>query len=209
MTLLRLRYSLYALFILLAFGIVPASAQDETPVNLTFDGGSITVNHEVETTAKVELTVGEQIYILNVPVTIQINDSMMLEAAKLSAPTSQIVGIFAVEPLGMEVIAGEYEKQFRTVTPGADEVVVVYRANVTNLHSETIQTGFTSNLEVMAVDAVGNLYAEDTRLCDDINPGATVECEFVFKVPATAELVDLEVKAVDYERFIFPMKEAD
>ena len=133
----------------------------------------------------------------------------MLEAANLSAPTSQIVGIFAVEPIGIEVIEGEYEKQFRTVTPEANEVVVVYRANVTNLHSETIQTGFTSNLEVMAVDAVGNLYAEDTRLCDDINPGATVECEFVFKVPATAELVDLEVKAVDYERFIFPMREAD
>lgn len=204
MKVLHLRYALYVLLAICFVGIVPASAQDDAPMNLTLEGGSVTVKHEVETTAEVELTVGDQLYVLNVPVTIQIDDSMVLEAAKLSAPTSQVVGIFAVEPLSLDVIDGEYEKQFRTVTPGDDEIVVVYRANVTNLHSETIQTGFSSNLDVMAVDAVGNLYEEEERLCDDINPGATVTCEFIFKAPASAELVDLQVKAVDYERFSFP-----
>ncbi len=208
MNVTRVRSLLVGLFAVLAVGAVPASAQDETPVDLVFDGGTVAIKHDVQTSAEVEMVVGDQLYVLTVPVTIQIDDNMLLEAAGLTAPTSQIVGVFAVEPIGVETIAGEYEKQFRTVTPGDDEVVVVYRANVTNLHSETIETGFTSNLDVVAVDAVGNSYEEDTRLCDDINPGATMECEFIFMAPAGAELVDLQVKAVDYERFSFPAEEA-
>lgn len=204
----HLRYGLYLLFVCLALGIVPASAQDETPVALEFGDGSVTVKHEVQTMAAVEMVVGDQTYILNVPVTIQIDESMMLETAAVSAPTSQVVGIFGVAPVGLELIEGEYEKQFRTVTPRDDEVVAVYRADVTNLHDETIEVGFTSNLETVAIDAVGNRYEEETRFCDDVNPGATVECEFIFKVPAIVELVDLEVKAAAYKRFAFPVQEA-
>jgi len=205
----NLRYLLYLLIACVALGIVPASAQDQDgePINLDFESGNVILKHEVQTTAQVEMMMGEQVYLLNVPVTIQIDDSMMLEAARISAPTSQIVGVFAVEPLGLELIEGEYEKQYRTVTPSDDEVVAIYRANVTNMHRETIQMGYTSNLDTMAIDSVGNTYEEEERLCEDINPGATVECEFIFKVPASAELVDLDLKAVAYKRFAFPAQE--
>lgn len=209
MKLLHLRYALYVLLAVCFVGIVPASAQDEGAVNLTFDGGNVTVKHEVKTTAEVELTVGDQLYVLDVPVIIQIDDNMMLDAAKLSKPMSGIVGTFSIEPIALELVEGEYEKQFRTVTPGDDEVVVIYRADVINLYSETLDAGRTSVLEVTAVDSVGNTYDEDMRICNDVNPGAKIECEFVFKAPVSAELVDLQVKAVDYERFVFPVAEAE
>ena len=86
---------------------------------------------------------------------------------------------------------------------GDNNNVVVFRADITNLHSETLEGAWTSTLEVFAIDSVGNTYDEEQRICDDIGPGETLPCEFVFDVPTDADLVDLRVHAIDIQRFSF------
>ena len=85
---------------------------------------------------------------------------------------------------------------------------VVYTANVTNLHNEPVAVSYSSNLETSAIDDVGNRYEEAHRACDDLGPGEMLTCEFVYDVPSTANLVDLQVSAVAHKRFSFAQTEA-
>lgn len=202
----KYRFTVFAFLLGSMLFALPASAQDsKEPVTVNFDGatGSIGIQRELQTTAKVELVVGDQIYHLNVPVTVQIDASAVLTDANLAAPVAQQVGVVLVEPVEIERVEGDYEKEYRTVSPGAGNVVVVYRANLTNLDSAVLEAGYTSNLSVMAIDDAGNVYEVEQSLCDSINPGEKVSCEFIFNVPTAANLVDLEVKTVAYKRFSF------
>lgn len=200
------RFIIFGLLLSSMLFALPASAQDnKEPITVNFDNatGSIGIQRELQTTAKVELVVGDQIYHLNVPVTVQIDASAVLTDANLAAPIAQQVGIILVEPVEIERVEGAYEKEYRTVTPGDGNVVVVYRANLTNLDDTVLEAGYTSNLSVMAIDDTGNTYEVEQSLCDSINPGEKVSCEFIFNVPTAANLIDLEVKTVAHKRFSF------
>ena len=185
---------------------LPASAQDDkTPVTVDLAGatGSMTLQREVQTTAQVELVVGDQLYHLTVPVTVQLDASLALTDATLAGPVAQQVGVLLVEPTEMERVEGDYEKEYRTVSPGPENVIVVYRADVTNLTDEALQTGYESNLDAFAIDEVGNRYEDEAKICADINPGEKVGCEFIFDVPAAANLVGLDVKTMAHKEFDF------
>ena len=200
------RYVVFMLFMCTLFFTIPASAQDDkTPVIVNLDGatGSLSLQRELHTTAQVELVVGDQIYHLTVPVTVQLDASAVLTDATLTAPVSQQVGVLLVEPTEMEEIEGDYEKEYRTVSPGPENVIVVYRANVTNLMDEVLETGYESNLDAFAIDEAGNRYEDEVKICGDINPGEKVNCEFIFDVPATANLVGLDVRTMAHKAFDF------
>lgn len=207
--------ALVALLLFTAAASTPATAQDaeeeNTPIAVDLEGatGSLSIQHHVETQAKVELMVGDQLYQLTVPVTVQIDATRLLVDALLAAPASQQVGAFLFEPLQIDVLEGDYEKGFWTVAPKSpDNVIVVYTANVTNLHNEPVTVSYSSNLETSAIDDVGNRYEEAHRACDDLGPGEMLTCEFVYDVPSTANLVDLQVSAVAHKRFSFAQTEA-
>ena len=206
------RYLFILLFALLALVAVPASAQEggETstqepiPFNLDDAAGTVGIQHELETTAEVELMVGDQLYKLNVPVTVQIDTMALLADAALTTTASKRVGAFSFEPLSVAVLDGGYEKDYTTVVPSSDDnVVVVYSADVTNLHNESLNLDYSSVLEAWAVDATGNSYEEEARVCDEVDPGETATCDFIFDVPASATLVDLKVETVAYKQFSF------
>lgn len=206
----RSRPVLLALCLCALLVALPASAQDNgKPVVVSFEGetGSIDIQHEVQTTAAVELTVGEQIYRLKVPVTIQIDTQSALTDATLAAPVAQQVGMILFEPTGREIIEGVYEKGQRSVKPSPGNVVVVYRAEITNGDTVPVDGNYTANLKTVAIDDVGSVYQAEERFCGNINPGTTVSCEFVFDVPTTANLVDLEVTAAARKRFAFKVTE--
>lgn len=202
----KLRYIPVIVMLLAIIIAVPAGAQDneKKPATITVDlegaTGSLAINHELETYANVEMVVGEQGYHLRVPVTVQIDTPALLQEAQLAAQASQQVGVFLVEPL----VEGDYEKEFRSVSPSSPEnMVVVFTANMTNLYDEPLDAGFTSVLETTAIDDTGNSYEEEARICDTINPGATRSCEFIFDVPPTANLVDLHIETVAHKQFSF------
>lgn len=192
----------------------PATAQDSeadnTAIVVDLEGatGSLNIKQEVQTQAKVELVVGDQIYQLTVPITVQIDATKPLTDANVTVPAVQQVGSFAFEPVSVEVLEGDYEQSFRSVTPSSsDNVVVVYTANITSLHNAPVELSYSSNLLTAALDDAGNRYEEEQRSCDEIAPGEKITCEFVYDVPASANLVDLDVSAFGYKVFSFPQGE--
>jgi hypothetical protein len=207
----KLRYLLPLAFLFAAFVVMPAGAQDNNAesetisVNLEGANGALDLKHTLETYANVNMTVGDQIYRLRVPVTVQIDASTLLADSLVSAPAQQQVGVILLEPLRVETIQGEYQKQYRTVSPASPEnVIVVFTAKVTNLHNEPLEARYSSTLRTFALDDTGNTYEEEERFCDSIGPGVTIECEFIFDAPASANLVDLKVETVAFKRFSFP-----
>jgi len=122
-------------------GSIPATAQDSEgnnePIIIGVEGskGSFRIQQEVETKATVELLVGDQLYQLTIPVTVQIDTTRLLADAPISAPASQQIGTFLFEPVSVEVLEDDYEQSFRTVEPSsADNVLVLYTANVTIIY---------------------------------------------------------------------------
>lgn len=199
----RVRYVLFAVVAMFTVAVMQASAQD-APINLDGAAQSLIIQKEIETVADVQLTVDGTVYQVRLPVTMQIDTSVPLTEANLSSPAGNQVGVLLIEPIQIEEIEGEYEKEYRTVNPSSEKnEVVVYRAHVTNLHNATLNGGYTSNLEVTAIDEAGNEYDEEERICDDIDPGETLACEFIFDVPKTANLVDLNVMTMAVKRFSF------
>jgi hypothetical protein len=74
----------------------PATAQDDeeaedaaTVVELTGATGSLNIKQEVQTQAKVELVVGDQLYQLTVPVTVQIDTTRPLTDATVAVPVTR------------------------------------------------------------------------------------------------------------------------
>lgn len=198
------------MFALLA--ALPASAQDDEP-SVTIEpagaSGSLDIQHDLQTQATVDVMIGDQVYRLTVPVAVKIDASIPLTSAQVSAPASEQVGTFLVEPVGVQRIQGAYEKDFRTVTPASpDNVVVVFTANVTNLSDETLEPGYSNVLKSSAVDDAGNSYDEEARICGSIDPNETVTCQFIFDAPAAANLVDLKVEALARKQFSFAGLEA-
>lgn len=200
------RYIVLMILASMVLFALPASAQDDkTPVTVDLGGatGSVSLQHELQTTAQVELVVGDQLYHLTVPVKVQLDTSTVLSDATLAGPVSQQVGVLLIEPTEIERIEGDYEKEYRTISPGPENVVVVYRADVTNLMDEVLETGYESKLDAFAIDEVGNRYEDEEKICSDINPGEKVSCEFIFDVPATANLVGLDVETMAHKEFDF------
>ncbi len=202
--------SLAIVLLLSVTSSIPATAQDSEDnnepilINMEDGEGSFSIQQDVETKATVELLVGDQLYQLIVPVTVQIDTTKLLADALISAPASRQIGTFLFEPVHLEVIEDEYEQGFRTLEPSsADNVLVLYMANITNLDKVEANLAYTSLLETTAIDDAGNRYEEEMRFCDEIAPGEKVPCLFIFDVPATANLIDLDVAAKSYKQFSF------
>ncbi len=203
---------IFALIIaLVGLATLPAIAQDsqgeDAPITITWDdaSGTIGVADELQTMAEIELTVGDKTYRLKVPVTVKIDAVAPLADANLSAPVAGQVGIFLIEPVGVQTLEGDYEKEYRQVSPsGPDNVLVLYTANFTNLDEETVDPAYGSAIQALAIDDTGKSYEEAQRVCGKIDPGETATCEFVFDVPASANLVDMKFETKAVKRFSFP-----
>ena len=204
----KLRYAFLLALLPFLFALT-ASAQDSKTkpkdLDLNATTGAITIQRTITATANVNLAIGDQIYQVRVPVAIRIDAATTLTTAQIAAPAANQVGVFVVNPVNVEVLKGDYKGDYRSVSPsGPDNVIVVYTAELTNLHSETIDPRYSEALKTIAVDDAGQTYEEKEKVCDQIDPGETATCEFIFDVPAAANLVDLQVQTMAIKRFGFP-----
>ncbi len=207
--------AIFALIIaLVGLATLPSIAQDsqgeDAPITITWDAvnGTVGVADELQTIAEIELTIGDKIYRLKVPVTVKIDAVAPLADANLSAPVAGQVGIFLIEPVSIQTLEGDYEKEYRQVSPSSpDNTLVLYTANLTNLDEETVDPTYSLALQALAIDDTGKSYEEAERVCNEIDPGETTTCEFVFDVPANATLVDMEFEAKAVRWFSFPKGE--
>ena len=92
------------LITVLIFTVMPLTAQNETTddtIALNFDegNGSIGITNTFSTTAEVKVTLGGQLYKIDVPVEIAIDASSALADAKLTAAAENRVGEMLVAPI--------------------------------------------------------------------------------------------------------------
>lgn len=193
-----------------ALGNDEPSSRPSAPGSLRaqLNDGTLSVSDTLPVMAALEVNLGGQTHLLQVPAVLSIDAQAALADADFLGGREQRIGILHWEIESMEEYDSEYAiSQFTSVntsSPGNKLVVVYSRA--TNLGREPFK--FIGGLrEEFAYDEVGNRYDSLRRSCEDINPGATQTCRLIFDVPANVQLVGLDLAVVDYRRIPIPVGE--
>jgi len=190
---------------LVAFVSVFAQTSATTPID--DNSASFSLVQTLPVTASVEVNINGQVYLLDIPVTVNIDAKKNLADALLTAPAVDRVGdviwrITAIDEYEDEFDMSEYS-ELQPSSP--DNKLVVIDSEITNLDSEPFS--YYVGGERSAYDELGNLYDSTDQTCPDLNPGDTQSCIFVFDVPKTATLVGLDVKVIDHKRIPFSTQE--
>jgi outer membrane lipoprotein-sorting protein len=203
----RLPLIVLTLVLLSLLAVAGVFAQGSETV-LDESNASLSIVQTVPVTASVEVNINGQIHLLAVPVLLNIDAQQNLADALLTAQTIDVVGDVQWVITGITEYDEEYDlSQFSTLEPSSpDNKLVVFESNLTNLGSEPF-VYWTDSTDRYAYDDLGNLYESIDESCDDINPGSTQLCTFVFDVSDSATLLGLDVKVYDHKRVPFNTQE--
>ncbi len=177
-----------------------AGAQEsvsETPIEIALDGaeGTLGINQEVTVMAEAELTIGGQIYKISVPAKVVIDTEQILAEAGAIVNVDHQIGAFAWNVIGMEETSS-YESGYTEVEASSDDnKLVVVTFDMTNMADSTLSI-WDAEVDVFAVDDLGKTYESSKEICDDIDPGETLSCTWVFDVPADVNMVDTSISAM-------------
>jgi hypothetical protein len=204
------RIPLIILSILLAslVAVVSVYAQTGESTPLDENSASLSIVETIPVTASVDVSLNGQIYTLAIPVTVNIDAQKDLAEALLTAQEVDRVGVV----LWRITEITEYEEEFdlseySELQPSSpDNKLVVIDSEVTNMDTEPYSY-YASGGERFAYDELGNLYDPTDQSCDDINPGSTQSCLFVFDVPKTATILGLDLRVIDHKRVPFTAQE--
>lgn len=167
------------------------------PIEIALDSaeGTLGINHEMTVMAEAELNIGGQIYKISVPATVVINTEQLLAEADAITNIESHVGPFSW--VVTEVIEGdEFEEGYLDVDASGDaNKLVVVRFDITNMANETMSI-WEADVAVFGVDDLGKVYESTKNDCDDIDPGDTQSCLWIFDVPADVNMVDTKVEAL-------------
>ena len=193
--------------VLLAVGLVfvvfgqegtPGAATDARP------GGVLTVQQTFPVSASVTVDVNGEVYVLTVPVMITVDTQALLADAVVTSTSMSRVGDLNWEIVGIDEYAEEYVySKYQSYSPSsADNKLIVVSSKITNLDDAPFEI-WPGIDEVKGFDAAGKRYDYEERLCDDVNPGATEPCTYVFDVPKAVTLVGLDLAVVDRKTLRF------
>lgn len=208
---MRFRFAIATAVALLLMFPAAILAQTDTArqiVELIFsdDKSKITVSETVRSSARVTFTHDGNDYQVDVPVTISIDETVQIADASSTTAAAR-VGVFALEVTGIGESIEAVEVGYRTVEPSSDtnKLIGVW-FNLTNLSdvAQEFKSWF-SDEAVYGMDATGRQFeVEQVLLCDEVNPGGTVECLAVFDVEKSITLTKIEVRAIDTRVFDLP-----
>lgn len=172
-------------------------SKSTAPVAISLDGaeGTLDINHEMTVMAEAELNIGGQIYMISIPATVVIDTQQLLAEVGAVTTAESHVGPFSWHVL--EVIEDvEYEEGYTEVEASGDEnKLVIVRFEMTNMADETLGI-WDADVAVFGVDDLGKVYESSQNICDDIDPGETLACTWIFDVPADVNMVDTKVEAL-------------
>ena len=205
-----IRRSLFLVAFLLILTPVAIFAQSETArqiVELVFseNDSSVKITETIESNARVSFTHDGQDYVIKVPITIDIDESIPIADSVSATDAAARVGVFAftvvetVEGNSIEIGNSTWEAR-------EDNKLVAVGLSLTNLSDESRDfapqirpgyVGYDGEL-VIGLDDTGRRF-EAKRIigCVDVNPGSTVDCIVVFEVAENVTIVQLEVYAID------------
>ncbi len=204
------RIPLIALSILLLSMVAVVSVYAQTGESTTLDesSASLSIVETIPVTASVEVNINGQIYQLAIPVMVDIDAQKDLADALLMAQTIDTVGDVQWKITDIAEYEEEFDlSRFSTVEPSSPHnKLVVVVSQLTNLDSEPFSY-YPGIYERFAYDDLGNLYESTEQDCDDINPGNTESCTYVFDVPKTTNILGLDVKVLEHKRIPFTAPE--
>ena len=212
---------MYALFrrlipivvVLMLLTPVAVFARSETAarlVELVFsnDDSSVKITETIESTARVSFTHDGQDYVMKVPVTIEIDETIPIADSESATDAAARVGVFAI------VVAGMAERDaieigYSTLEAGEDNKLVAVGFSLTNLSDESRDfDDLFSGEQVVGLDDMGRRFeAERIFGCEEVNPGSTVDCIVVFEVAENVTIMQIEVYAID--KRVVPIPEAE
>ena len=216
-----IRRSLTLVVLLLLLTPVAMLAQSETArqiVELIFseDDSSVKITETIESTARVSFTHDGQDYVMKVPVTIDIDETIPIADSVSATDAAARVGVFAI------VVAGTSESNsmeigYSTLQAGEENKLVAVDFNLTNLSDESMKFAFwyrrfggdwPSGERVIGLDDMGRRFEPEGFFgCVEVNPGSTEKCTVVYEVGESVTIVQLEVYAID--RRVVPVPEVE
>ena len=215
-----IRRSLFLVAFLLILTPVAIFAQSETArqiVELVFseNDSSVKITETIESNARVSFTHDGQDYVMKVPVTIDIDESIPIADSVSATDAAARVGVFAI------VVAGTSESNSMEIgssTLGAGEgnKLVAVDFNLTNLSDKTMEFAYwfrrlhtdSHGERVFGLDDMGRRFEPELIFgCAEVNPGSTEKCIVVFEVGESVTIVQLEVYAID--KGVVPVPEVE
>lgn len=208
-----IRRSLTIVALLLILTPVAIFAQSETArqlVELVFseDDSSVSITETINSIARVTFTHDGQDYVMKVPVTIDIDETIPITDSVSATDAAARVGVFAIT-VTATVERDSIEIGYSTLEAGEDSKLVAVGFSLTNLSDEAREfDDLFSGEQVIGIDDMGRRFeAERTFGCGEVNPGSTVDCIVVFEVAESVTIVQLEVYATD--KRVVPVPEVE
>jgi hypothetical protein len=203
------RIPLLVLTLVLLSLLAVAGASAQTSENTSNENNaSFSITQTVPVTASVEVNINGQIHVLAIPVMVSIDAQQSLADALLTAPTVDVVGDVQWVITSITEYEEEFDlSQFSTLQPASpDNKLVVIESDLTNLGAEPF-TYWIGSSDQFAYDDLGNLFEATDQACEDINPGDTQNCTFVFDVPDSTNILGMDVKVLEHKRIPFSAQE--
>lgn len=183
-------------------------AQSGESTSLDENSASLSIVETVPVTASVEVNINGQSYMLAIPVTVNIDAQKDLADALLTSQAVDRVGDVRWIITGISEYEEEFDlNDFSTLEPSsADNKLVVIESDITNFDAEPFLY-YANTSDRLAYDDLGNLYSASDEQCDEINPGDTQSCTFVFDVPLSTNIQGMDVKVIQHKRIPFTAQE--
>ncbi|MCB0084068.1 MAG: hypothetical protein KDE47_24185 [Caldilineaceae bacterium] len=174
----------------------------DTDTSTDAESPILTVKQTVSTLANVEVNINGQTYVVNVPVTVDIDAQAALEDASLKTDNNSKVGLLSWKLGDIHEVADEYiHDRYSSIEVSSDEnKLIVVTSDVTNFDNETHDLDWSSFADVLGFDELGNTYEVEARYCGEADPGETVSCTVVFDVPQNVVISGVEVQVIDKKR---------
>ncbi len=199
-----LRRSLIILAVLLLVTPAALFAQSETAseiIDLIFsdDESKITISETIETNARVAFTHDGQDYVIRVPVTIAVDETLPLLDNVSSTTSAARVGVFAIEVTGIDETEDEITVGYFDYAPSEGNKLVGVFFTLTNISQSPHRFAqWSSDGVVVGIDDLGQRYDTAELLgCEEVNPGSKVECLALFDVKLDVTLSSMDIQAID------------
>ncbi len=193
--------------------VAQGDVDDIIELVFTNKGAQIGVKDTITSVANVSIQLEGKEYLLQVPITVDIDATLPLTSSLVTVDSLSRVGGMAFQITDIEettdeievVLPSPYSDEEEEFEPSVDgNKIVVIKFTTTNVGDEEDRLWSSS---IKGVDATGRLFEEMEVQCDDMNPGETGRCVIVFDIDEAVDIVALDVEIMDHRQLPIPPME--
>ena len=190
-----------ALLIVLPAIVFASTGEVGRMIDLIFtdNDSSITIDETITGTARLRFTHDGTDYVMLVPVTIDVDETLQVANAASATASADRVGVYAVEVVSITERNEEYTLNYSTVAPSEGNKLIGVLFRLTNLSTATQRLGEHVRIDsIVGIDELGRVHeAERVFGCGEVNPGGAVDCLAVYDVESNVNFKSVLVRALD------------